>query len=149
VASTSVSQLLSTGATVYGVLAALSVLLQARQMLAQRSSCEVSGRFFASYAGGYVIWLFYGLSVGSLPLIVVDAVGFICAGLTLAVALSLRGSLLRPSTWTSCGAIPVSTEGSELVPTAIPNAVARARGVAEAPSGHASAHARRLAAADE
>ena len=47
-------------------------------------------------------WLAYGLSTGSIPLIVVDTVGLLCAGLTLAVALSLRGSLSRPATWSSC-----------------------------------------------
>jgi len=79
---TSGAQFLGTAATAYGVLAALATLLQARQMLARGTSCEVSGRFFASYAGGYA--------------------GLLCAGLTLAVALSLRGSLLHPATWTSC-----------------------------------------------
>ena len=92
-------QLLSTVATVYGVLGALKTLLQTRQMLARRPSREVSARFLASYAGGYAIWLTYGLSTSSLPLIVVDAVGLLCGSLTLAVALSLRGSLIRPATW--------------------------------------------------
>ena len=109
--SASIAQLLGTAATAYGVLAALSVLLQARQMLARRASCEVSGRFFALYAGGYAIWLLYGLSVSNVPLIVVDAVGLLCAGLTLAVALSLRGSLIHPTTWTSCDAIPAYGDG--------------------------------------
>src|ERR1700745_585078 len=90
------TQLLGTVATVYGVLAALKTLLQARQMLARRSSHGVSARFLASYAGGYAIWLAYGLSAGSLPLIVVDTIGLLCGGLTLAVALSLRGSLFPP-----------------------------------------------------
>ena len=98
------TQLLGTAATAYGVLTALTTLLQIRQMLARRTSCEVSARFFASYAGGYAIWLTYGLSTGSIPLIVVDAVGLLCGGLTLAVALSLRGSLIRPTTWNSCDA---------------------------------------------
>ena len=93
------TQLLGTAATVYGVLGALKSLLQARQMLARRTSGDVSALFLASYAGGYAIWLAYGLSTGSLPLIVVDTVGLLCAGLTLAVALSLRGSLIRPATW--------------------------------------------------
>ena len=96
------TQLLGTAATVYGVLAALKALLQTRQMLARRSSRDVSAGFLASYAGGYAIWLAYGLSTGSIPLIVVDIVGLLCAGLTLAVALSLRGSLSRPATWSSC-----------------------------------------------
>ena len=108
---TSTSQLLGTAATGYGVLAALAVLLQARQMLARRTSCEVSGRFFACYAGGYALWLAYGISSGNVPLIVVDAAGLLCGGLTLAVALSLLGSLARPASWTSCTAIPVPGEG--------------------------------------
>jgi uncharacterized protein with PQ loop repeat len=120
-----IAQLLGTVATAYGVLASLSVLLQARQMLARRASCEVSGRFFASYAGGYAIWLLYGLSVGNVPLTIVDAVGVLCGGLTLAVTLSLRGSLIDPTSWSSCTAIQVSNASSERVPAAIPNAVAR------------------------
>jgi uncharacterized protein with PQ loop repeat len=107
-ATASIAQLLATAATTYGVVAALSVLLQARQVLARRASCEVSVRFFALYAGGYAIWLLYGLSVGDLPLIIVDAVGLLCGGLTLAVTLAQRGSLVHPTTWTSCTRDPIS-----------------------------------------
>jgi uncharacterized protein with PQ loop repeat len=89
-------------ATAYGVLAGLSVLLQAHQMLSRHSSCEVSVRFFALYAGGYAIWLLYGLSVTDLPLIIVDGVGLLCGALTLAVTLALRGWLVHPSAWTDC-----------------------------------------------
>jgi len=102
------TQLLGAVATVYGVLGALKTLLQTRQMLARRSSREVSARFLASYAGGYAIWLAYGLSTGSVPLIVVDTVGLLCGGLTLAVALSLRGSLIRPATWNSGNTTSIS-----------------------------------------
>ena len=89
-------------ATVYGVAAACAVLLQARQVVRRRSSCEVSARFFATYAGGYAIWLIYGISIDSLPLIVVDAVGLCCGLVTLGVTLAMRGSLTRPRTWTGC-----------------------------------------------
>jgi len=123
--SASGSQLLGMAATAYGVIAPLSALLQARQMLARRSSREVSVRFFASYAGGYAIWLLYGLSAGSTPLIVVDAVGVLCAGLTLAVALALRGSLVRLATWTGRAAILVPGEGPEPASVVIANGVAR------------------------
>src|SRR5215467_5281919 len=95
------TQFLGTAATVYGVLGALKTLLQTRQMLARRTSRGVSAGFLASYAGGYAIWLAYGVSTGSLPLIVVDTVGLLCAGLTLAVALSLRGAVIRSAAWTS------------------------------------------------
>ena len=91
-------------AMVYGVVAGLAVLLQARALLAGRSSCGVSARFFTTYAGGYAIWLVYGLSRHDLPLVVVDAVGLVSAAMTLAVILALRGSLFRPSTWSHCSA---------------------------------------------
>jgi uncharacterized protein with PQ loop repeat len=102
------TQVLGAVATVYGVLGALKSLLQTRQMLARRSSGEVSAGFLSSYAGGYAIWLAYGLSTGSLPLIVVDTVGLLCGGLTLAVALSFRGSLVRPATWNSGNTTSIS-----------------------------------------
>ena len=102
------TQFLGTVATAYGVLGALKSLLQTRQMLARRTSGDVSAGFLASYVGGYAIWLAYGLSTGSLPLIVVDTVGLLCGGLTLAVALSLRGSLIRPATWNSGNTTSIS-----------------------------------------
>ena len=102
------TQFLGTAATVYGVLAALKTLLQTRLMLTRRTSRAVSARFLASYTGGYAIWLTYGVSTGSLPLIVVDTVGLLCGGLTLAVALSLRGPLIRPATWNSRNTTAIS-----------------------------------------
>jgi uncharacterized protein with PQ loop repeat len=96
------SDLMGMAATIYGVGAAMAALFQARQILASRRSCDVSARFFATYAGGYAIWLLYGLSIGSVPLILVDLVGLLAGGFTLAVTLAMRGSLVRPSTWNSC-----------------------------------------------
>jgi uncharacterized protein with PQ loop repeat len=89
-------------ATLYGVGAAVAALLQARQVLRSGSSCDVSAGFLASYVGGYAIWLAYGLSIQSMPLIVVDAIGLLCGGATLAITLNLRGSLTRPDTWRAC-----------------------------------------------
>ena len=88
--------------TAYGVGAAGAGLLQARRLLDERSSCDVSALFFAGYAGGYAIWLAYGVSIGNLPLVIVDSVGVICATVTLVIALSLRGSLLNPVAWRNC-----------------------------------------------
>ena len=61
------TQFLGTVATVYGVLGALKSLLQTRRMLARRTSGEVSAGFLASQAGGYAIWLTYGVSTPTLP----------------------------------------------------------------------------------
>jgi uncharacterized protein with PQ loop repeat len=95
-------EILELVATAYGVGAAATSLLQARQMLRHRRSCDVSARFFAAYTGGYVVWLLYGFSIQSIPLIVVDALGVLCGGLTLGITLALRGSLLRPRQWNAC-----------------------------------------------
>jgi uncharacterized protein with PQ loop repeat len=89
-------------AIVYGVAASLSVLLQARQMLSRGGSCDVSARFLAAYVGGYAIWLLYGLSLRNVPIMVVDALGLACGGITLAVALRLRGGLRSPAGWSQC-----------------------------------------------
>jgi uncharacterized protein with PQ loop repeat len=97
------SQVLAAVVMLYGLAAALAVLLQARQMLARGSSCEVSTRFLATYVGGYAIWLVYGLSLGNGPIVVVDALGLVCGVVTLAVALKLRGALLSPTSWNQCG----------------------------------------------
>jgi uncharacterized protein with PQ loop repeat len=96
------TSVLAAVAIVYGVAAALSVLLQARQMLARDGSCGVSARFLAAYVGGYAIWLLYGLSLRNVPIIVVDALGLACGAITLAIALRLRGSLLSPTSWNQC-----------------------------------------------
>jgi uncharacterized protein with PQ loop repeat len=93
---------MGTAATLYGVGAAAAALLQARQILIRKRSCDVSARFFATYVGGYAIWLLYGMSVESAPLVLVDLVGLLCGGFTLAITLALRGSLLRPASWNSC-----------------------------------------------
>jgi hypothetical protein len=96
------TSVLASAAIGYGLVAASSVLLQARQMRARGDSCDVSARFLATYAGGYAIWLLYGLSLRNVAMIVVDAVGLACGAVTLAVALRLRGKLLSPARWKHC-----------------------------------------------
>lgn len=97
-----ISAVMGGAAMVYGVGGALSVLLQARQMLARGSSCDVSARFLGVYVGGYAIWLMYGFSLGNLPIISVHALGLVCGVVTLAIALRLRGSLVSPASWSRC-----------------------------------------------
>ena len=91
------AQIIGTVATLYGFGASWSILLQARQMRQRKSSCDVSARFFGAYVGGYAIWLLYGLSIGSVPVIVVHAVGLACGAVTLATVLAFRGSC-QPAT---------------------------------------------------
>jgi uncharacterized protein with PQ loop repeat len=97
-----ISAVMGGAAMVYGAGGALSVLLQARQMLARGASCDVSARFLGVYVGGYAIWLMYGFSLGNLPIISVHALGLVCGVVTLAIALRLRGSLVSPASWSRC-----------------------------------------------
>lgn len=96
------TQVLAAAATLYGVGGALSILLQARQMLARGASCDVSLRFLSTYVGGYAIWLAYGVSIQSAPIVLVHALGLATGAVTLTVALRLRGALLRPGSWSQC-----------------------------------------------
>ena len=98
------AQVIATAATLYGIGGALAVLLQARQLRERGSSCDVSARFLAVYVGGYAIWALYGASIESSPIVLVHVVGLLTGGVTLALALALRGSLTHPSTWKSCPA---------------------------------------------
>ena len=84
------TQVLGTAATLYGLGGALSVLFQARQMHVRGTSDDVSARFFTVYVGGFAIWLLYGIGIGSIPIIIVHAVGLLCGAITLAVVLRLR-----------------------------------------------------------
>ena len=59
--------------TVYGLVAGASSLLQARRMVRRGTSEDVSLSFLWMYVAGYALWLVYGLSVGSLPLIIVTS----------------------------------------------------------------------------
>jgi uncharacterized protein with PQ loop repeat len=83
-------QLLGAAATLYGLGGALSVLLQARRMYVRGTSCDVSARFLGVYVGGFAIWLLYGLGIGSVPIILVHAVGLVCGCITLTVLIWLR-----------------------------------------------------------
>ena len=96
------TQILATAATLYGVGGALSILLQARQMIVREASDDVSLRFLATYVGGYGIWLLYGISVQSLPIVLVHALGSITGTVTLVVALRLRGVISRRPRASGC-----------------------------------------------
>jgi len=102
------SQLLAAIATAYGLGAGGAVLFQARQIVRRGSSCDVSAGFFATYAGGYAIWLLYGLSIDSTPLVLVDSIGLVSGLATLAITLGMRGSLMRPGTWRTCPQLPAA-----------------------------------------
>ncbi|HET9436780.1 MAG TPA: hypothetical protein VFO64_01160 [Gaiellaceae bacterium] len=89
-------------AMIYGMASALAVLLQARVLLQRGRSCDVSALLFGIYLGGYLLWLGYGIELGSVPIVMSNVVGLLSTAIVLAIALTLRGSLWTPRSWRSC-----------------------------------------------
>lgn len=82
--------LLGSAGTVIGLVAALSLLIQARRLARLGSACEVSIPVRLLALGGYTVWLAYGVAIGDVPLILVDLAGVVGAALVLRVTLILR-----------------------------------------------------------
>jgi MtN3 and saliva related transmembrane protein len=71
---------LGIGAATWGIVMALSPVLQIRRILNRRSSEDVSIGYFLVLLVGFAIWMAYGISIGNLVLIVPNSVAF-CVGL--------------------------------------------------------------------
>jgi uncharacterized protein with PQ loop repeat len=74
----------------WGVLMALSPLLQIRRMLDRRSSADVSIAYLGVLAIGFTLWIAYGVSLGNLAIIVPNSVAFVIGLVTIAIALRYR-----------------------------------------------------------
>ena len=77
-------------AATYGVLMAVSPLLQMRRMLETRSSADVSIGYLAVLQAGFALWIAYGASLGNWALIIPNSVAFSVGLATIMVALRLR-----------------------------------------------------------
>jgi MtN3 and saliva related transmembrane protein len=84
------TMLLGSAGTAVGLVAAVSLLLQARRLRRLGSACEVSIPIRLLALAGYAVWLAYGVAIGDVPLILVDLTGMVGAALVLRVTLSLR-----------------------------------------------------------
>ena len=89
---------LGTAGTAVGLIAAMSLLLQARRLARLGVACEVSIPVRVLALAGYATWLGYGLAIRDLPLILVDLAGVAGAALVLRVTLSLRRQRACPIT---------------------------------------------------
>jgi uncharacterized protein with PQ loop repeat len=81
---------LGTAGTAIGLVAAVSLVLQARRIRRLGSACEVSIPARALVLAGYAIWLAYGIAIRDVPLILVDLAGLAGAALVLHVTVSIR-----------------------------------------------------------
>ena len=82
--------LLGTAGTGVGLIAAVSLLLQARRLSRLGTACEVSIPIRVLALAGYAVWLAYGVAIGDVPLVLVDVAGVVGATLVLRVTISLR-----------------------------------------------------------
>lgn len=81
---------LGVSAAFWGLLMALSPLLQIRQMWLRQSSEDVSLGFFAVLLPGFALWIAYGMARADLALIVPNVVAILVGTTTITVAMLLR-----------------------------------------------------------
>lgn len=81
---------LAASAASWGVLMALSPVLQIRAILRRGSSSGVSIAYFGVLTVGFCLWIAYGLALGNLALIVPNGVALVLALATIGVAAAHR-----------------------------------------------------------
>ena len=77
-------------AAAWGVLMAISPLLQIRRMIARRSSADVSVAYLAVLEFGFLLWIGYGLSIGNPFIAIPNSVAAIVGAATMLIAWLLR-----------------------------------------------------------
>lgn len=92
----SLAPLLAGLATAYGLVAAASALLQVRRMATRGTAGDVSLTFLSLYVNGHLIWLAYGMTIASVPLVIVEGAGLLFGAWALGLALHLRRADRRP-----------------------------------------------------
>ena len=89
------SDALGAVAATWGVLMAVSPLLQIRRMLERHSSADVSIAYLSVLQIGFGLWIAYGIALGSAPLIVPNVVALMVGFVTIAIAWAYRNG--RPA----------------------------------------------------
>ena len=85
-------------AATWGVLMALSPILQVRRMLGRRSSADVSLAYLGVLQVGFTLWVAYGLAIANFAIVVPNSVAFLIGVLTIAITLRYRhGPTGQPS----------------------------------------------------
>lgn len=86
---------LAIAAAGWGVVMALSPLLQIRRILRERSAREVSIGYFCVLLVGFALWVAYGVSRADLALIVPNTIAFTVGCVTIGVAARHRSPSRR------------------------------------------------------
>lgn len=84
------TSVLAASAASWGVLMALSPVLQIRAIVLRRSSSGTSIAYFGVLAVGFCLWIAYGVSLGNAALVVPNVVALVLALTTIGVAFAYR-----------------------------------------------------------
>jgi MtN3 and saliva related transmembrane protein len=74
----------------WGVIMALSPVLQLRRILERRSSADLSIAYLSVLQVGFTLWIAYGAALGNLAIAVPNTVAFLVGAATIAIALRFR-----------------------------------------------------------
>jgi MtN3 and saliva related transmembrane protein len=85
-----VTTALAIAAASWGVIMALSPLLQIRRMIRRRSSADVSIGYFIVLIVGFGLWIAYGTSISNAALVIPNAVALVVALATIGVSVAYR-----------------------------------------------------------
>lgn len=116
----STSDVLAVGATVAGLVMALSPVLQIRRMRRTRSSHDISLQYLGLLCLGFVLWIAYGASIPNWVIIGTNCASLSVMLVTILVALGYRrggsrraAAALAAQPGTSSGAGDVITEAGK------------------------------------
>jgi uncharacterized protein with PQ loop repeat len=84
------ADVLAVCATIAGVLMAAAPFLQIRRMRRTRSSNDVSLLYLSMLAGGFIVWLAYGVSITNWAMIISNTASLVFMSITIVVALTYR-----------------------------------------------------------
>ncbi|MGI8658653.1 MAG: SemiSWEET family sugar transporter [Candidatus Limnocylindria bacterium] len=79
----------------WGVLMAVSPMLQIRRMLDRRSSADVSIAYLAVLEVGFTLWIAYGISLRNAAIAVPNSVALVTGAVTIAIAIRYRNQPVR------------------------------------------------------
>ena len=74
----------------WGVLMALSPILQVRRMLERRSSADLSLSYLGVLQVGFSLWIAYGVALRNVAIIVPNSVAFLIGVATILIAVRYR-----------------------------------------------------------
>jgi MtN3 and saliva related transmembrane protein len=91
-----VTDALGIAAAAWGVMMAISPILQIRRILDRQSSADVSIAYLAVLQIGFSLWVAYGWSLGNLAIVVPNSVASLVGVATILIAMRFRAPPARP-----------------------------------------------------